>query len=136
MFLIILLAGLMLAAALTSGQAMALTAAGAISTAIAWAVNHGVFPKSWNITDEKGHLHGRPALILAFAISILVSVACLWITGDSDLHALVAGGEYNLSKMYTVGWAVFGIATMVFKVIFPEKDKKPENTESSDEGDW
>ncbi|HEX8747412.1 MAG TPA: hypothetical protein VF717_09435 [Pyrinomonadaceae bacterium] len=107
---------------------MALSIAGAVSTGIAWFVNRGLLPKSWNLTDENGRLHGRPALFVALVISAIVSLVALWLTGDADLHAMVEGRQFNLSKLYTVGWAVFGIATLVFKVIFPDSGKSNATT--------
>lgn len=115
---------LFISAAVTSGQALALSIAGAISTALAWLANNGIFPASWNWTDSQGRLHGRPALFVALFISVVVSFIALWITGDPDLHALVNGSsQYSAGKLYTVGWAVFGIATIVFKVIYPGKER-------------
>ena len=59
----------------------------------------------------KFNLEGKPALVLVSAVSVLIAVAALFISGDASLT------DFNWSNLVGVSSQVFAAATVVYKLL-------------------
>jgi EamA domain-containing membrane protein RarD len=95
----------------SAGQALALTIAGAVSFGVTYALKH------FFSADGKG------AVVLTVAVSAVVSVVALLISGDENMKLLFSGNFSNIGNLYAAALSVFGVATAVYKLLWLKKSE-------------